>query len=67
MSVGPHGDATVTQAVLMVRTIHAINSRGVPNVHCVAFEIFRWNRNSIFGESVSRASLTFIQWNNERS
>lgn len=54
MSVGPHGDATVTQAVLMVGNSWGIFflARSIHSLWSTVAQIIRWHGRAIFGESV---------------
>ena len=55
--MGPHGDATVLQAVLMVSQVFTLNNAYIANAHVsfcdVAAEVVRRNRRVVLGEGVS--------------
>ena len=58
MSVGPHGDATVMQAVLMVRSLEGVDTPLL--IACpLAFKILHRHRRSIPGSGVRSKVLPF--------
>jgi solute carrier family 36 (proton-coupled amino acid transporter) len=58
-SHGPHhGDATVTQAVLMASTL-VYYAFWIPDVRCTASESVHWNRHFILGEGVSAVEFVW--------